>query len=154
MLDIGHQIPTFSLSDQNGTAVQSSDLLGHYIVLFFYPKDFTPGCTKEVCAFRDQYQEFVDAGAVVIGVSSDSERSHQRFATRHQLPYPLLSDASGKLKRQFGVKSKILGLLPGRETFVFDPDGKLIFKFSSLDATPHIRKTLKLLKEKSNVVKQ
>ena len=146
-LDIGDRLPEFKLHDQDGNALSSDSLLnGKSVLIFFYPKNFTPGCTAEVCEFRDRYQDFLDLGTQVIGISSDSERSHQRFASKYELPYPLLSDSKGKVRKLFGVKGAMLGLLPGRETFLFDESGKLIFKFNSLDARPHIRKALKFLK--------
>lgn len=147
-LTLNKDIPEFELKDQDGKLVSSNELIkDNYLVVFFYPKNFTPGCTAEACEFRDRYQEFLDLGAQVVGISSDSERSHQRFASKFKLPYPLLSDDKGMVRKLFGVKSSMLGLLPGRETFLFDPSGKLIFKFNSLDAKPHIRKAINFLKK-------
>jgi peroxiredoxin Q/BCP len=141
-------LKTFTATDQNGNAFDASELIGKKpLVIYFYPKDFTPGCTKEACSFRDRYEDFQELGAEVIGISGDSESSHQRFAKKYNLPFTLLSDSNGKLRRQFGVKKSMLGLIPGRETFIFDADGKLVLKFNSLNAEPHIRKALKTLKE-------
>ena len=147
-LQIGDIIPEFTLRDQQGEEVHSDDLLGQKaLVLFFYPKNFTPGCTREACEFRDKYEDFNEMGARVVGISSDNERSHKRFAVKYNLPYTLLSDDSGKVRKKFGVQGSLLGLIPGRETFLFNAEGKLIFKFNSLDASPHIRKALKFLKD-------
>lgn len=138
----------FKATDQNGGVFDISLYLGKKpLVIYFYPKNFTPGCTAEACSFRDNYQDFQDLGAEVIGISGDSESSHKRFAKKHDLPFVLLSDKAGKLRKQFGVKKNLLGLLPGRETFIFNDKAKLILRFNSLDAKPHIRKALKTLKD-------
>jgi len=112
------------------------------VVLFFYPKNNTAICTKEACAFRDAYQDFVDAGATVVGVSGDSAESHQAFAQQHRLPYLLATDADGALRRAFGVP-KTLGLLPGRVTYVIDREGIVRHVFSAqLAADRHVREAL------------
>mgnify|MGYP005869223487 FL=1 len=146
-MKLNDTLKPFTATDQNGDVFDVSKHLGKKpLVIYFYPKNFTPGCTTEACSFRDNYQDFQDLGAEVIGISGDSESSHKRFAKKHNLPFTLLSDKDGKLRKQFGVKKNLLGLLPGRETFIFDVDAKLILKFNSLDAKPHIRKALKALK--------
>ncbi|MEL6812804.1 MAG: peroxiredoxin [Bacteroidota bacterium] len=146
-LNIGDRIPEFTLKDQQGREFSSVDSLGSPSVIYFYPKNFTPGCNREACGFRDSYEDFTDLGAKVIGISSDSEASHQKFAKRYRLPFTLLADSGGKVRGLFGVKKGLLGMLPGRETFVFDKDGKLTFKFSAIGADPHIKKALKHLKK-------
>ncbi|MFC7356943.1 peroxiredoxin [Jejudonia soesokkakensis] len=147
-LEVGAAIPEFSLKDKDGKKITvPKDLEGNAAVLFFYPKNFTPGCTREACSFRDAFQDFTDLGVKVIGISSDSESSHQKFTNKFELPYTLLSDSKNKVRKLFGVKNKMLGLLPGRETFVFDSNGKLVYKFESLDATPHIKKSLAFLQK-------
>lgn len=109
------------------------------VVLFFYPKGDTPGCTKEACSFRDAYAEFVDRGTAVLGVSSDSGASHGKFAAKHSLPYPLLSDEGGQVRKQYGV-GRTLGLLPGRATFVIDKQGVIRAAFSSqFQPEEHVR---------------
>ena len=119
-LSIGAQAPDFSAETHDGVALQLSEILEHSaVVLFFYPRDFTPGCTAEACAFRDDYTDFVEAGATVIGVSADSGESHRRFAQHHNLPFALISDADGALRKAYGV-DKVWGVLPGRVTFVID----------------------------------
>jgi len=119
-LSIGAQAPDFSAETHDGVALKLSEILEHSaVVLFFYPRDFTPGCTAEACAFRDDYTDFVEAGATVIGVSADSGESHRRFAQHHNLPFALISDADGALRKAYGV-DKVWGVLPGRVTFVID----------------------------------
>lgn len=143
----GIKAPDFELKDANGISFRLSEHIGKSpIVLFFYPKDFTPGCTAEACSFRDQYQAFVDAGAMVIGISGDSEKSHQRFAKHFNLPYTLLSDSQGKVSSLFGVQRRFMGLLPGRETFVLDIQGTCILHFNNLSASGHVHNALKALK--------
>jgi peroxiredoxin Q/BCP len=143
----GDTAPDFSLPDASGKEVRLADFRGRPVVLYFYPKDDTPGCTKEACSFRDQYQDFQDAGAEVIGVSSDSSDSHRKFAARHRLPFVLLSDRGGKLRSAYGVPAT-LGLLPGRVTFVIDRGGVVRHVFNSqLDATRHVAEALGVLRE-------
>jgi peroxiredoxin Q/BCP len=120
----------FELPADDGTSVKLSDQRGHWVVVYFYPQDDTPGCTAEACSFRDSYEDFTDAGATVIGISGDSIDKHVAFKAKHQLPFTLLSDGDGALRKQWGV-SKSLGLLPGRVTYVIDPDGVVRKKFSS-----------------------
>jgi peroxiredoxin Q/BCP len=128
-----------ALRDQNGTERRSDQLDGKALVLFFYPKDDTPGCTMEACAFRDNYAELQSLGADVWGVSGDDAGSHQRFATRHQLPYPLLVDQANGLRKAFGVPN-VLGLLPGRVTYVIDGSGVIRHIFNNLlDGPAHLR---------------
>lgn len=145
-LEIGGTLPEFELTDQDGATFDSKKALADSaVVIYFYPKNFTPGCTAEACNFRDNFEDFSDAGVRVIGISADSVNSHRRFAKRYKLPFTLLADADGKVRRQFGVKGSMLGILPGRETFVFSKDGKLIKNFRALAADPHIRMALKQL---------
>jgi len=122
-IQVGDTVPDFTLPSQTGTPVRLYDRLGErVVVLYFYPKDDTPGCTAEACAFRDSYQVFAEAGADVIGVSSDPVDRHAAFASRHNLPFTLLSDVGGKVRKLFGVPT-VLGLLPGRVTYVIDRAG-------------------------------
>jgi peroxiredoxin Q/BCP len=142
------KLQAFTAVDQNGEKFDASNYIGKKpLVIYFYPKDFTPGCTKEACSFRDRYEDFQELGAEVIGISGDNENSHKRFAKKYNLPFTLLSDIKGRLRNQFGVKKSLLGLIPGRETFIFDKKGKLVQRFNSLSAEPHIRKALKTLKD-------
>lgn len=146
-VETGSKAPEFALSDQSGNLVRLSGLTGKSnLVLFFYPKDESYGCTREACSFRDQYEEFTEAGAVVIGISSDGVDSHKSFAARHNLPYLLLSDPAGKVAAVYGVK-KSLGVLPGRVTFVIDRQGIVRMVFSSqLNFGKHITEALNVLK--------
>jgi peroxiredoxin Q/BCP len=147
-LEIGDIMPNFKAKNQNGEEFDSSTVIGKKpAVIYFYPKDFTPGCTKEACNFRDSYQDFQDAGAEVIGISGDSEQSHQKFTKKHQLPFILLSDTNGKIRKKLGVKKSLLGLIPGRETFVIDAKGVVQMKFNNLDASRHMKKALKKVQE-------
>ena len=143
---VGDRAPDFALPDRNGKTVHLSDFRGKPVVLYFYPKDDTPGCTKESCTFRDQYQDFQDAGAEVIGVSSDSAESHEKFATKYRLPFVLLSDGGGATRKLYGVPST-LGVLPGRVTYVIDREGTVRHVFNSqIQATQHVAEALKALR--------
>lgn len=139
---VGDVAPDFTLPDQTGTPVRLRDLLGRTTVLYFYPKDQTPGCTIEARAFRDSYEGFAEAGAEVVGISSDSVASHRRFATKEALPFLLLSDRGGVVRELYGVE-KTLGIFPGRVTFVIDTAGVVRHVYSSqLRATRHTREAL------------
>jgi peroxiredoxin Q/BCP len=126
---VGDTAPDFELPSAAGP-VKLSDYKGKWVVLYFYPADNTHGCTAEACSFRDSYEDFTDAGAEVIGVSGDSVDSHEKFAAKHSLPFTLLSDKGGELRKTYGV-SKSLGVLPGRVTYVIDPDGVIRDVFNS-----------------------
>ena len=143
---VGDRAPDFTLRTQTGAEFHLGEHLGqHAIVLYFYPKDDTPGCTAEACAFRDQYEVFRDAGAVVVGVSSDSGTSHRSFAERYNLPFTLLSDPHNEVRRLYGVPAT-LGLLPGRVTFIIDRRGIIRHTFSSqLNIQRHIQEALRTL---------
>ncbi len=147
-IQIGDHCPIFSLPDSIGKDIQVNDYLGQKIlVLFFYPKDDTPGCTKEACAFGDAYADFVDLGCEVFGISSDAAATHQNFQQKHQLPYPLLSDSQKKVRQQFGVPGNLFGLIPGRVTYVIGLDGKVAGIFNSqTNPVGHITEALKVVK--------
>jgi len=127
----GDRAPAFELPDQSDAPVTSASFRGRPLVVFFYPKDESAGCTREACSFRDAYEAFRDAGAQIVGISSDPVESHRNFSNHHQLPYPLLSDESGDVARAFGV-GKVLGLIPRRVTFVIDADGVILRRFESM----------------------
>jgi len=142
---VGDPAPDFTLPAQTGKSVSLQDFRGQPVVLYFYPKDDTPGCTAEACAFRDQYEMFQEAGAIVLGVSADSVDSHQRFATKHQLPFILLSDTKNELRKRYQVPAT-LGLLPGRVTFIIDQEGIIRHIFNSqLNFKAHVVEALKIL---------
>ena len=144
---VGEMAPDFSALDDRSHTVTLSSLRGRPVVLYFYPKDETPGCTAQACAFRDRYQDFVDAGADVVGVSADDAASHDGFKRHHNLPFTLLSDPGGAGARAFGVK-KTLGLIAGRVTFVIDRGGIIRLRWDSqLKATKHIGEALAVVKQ-------
>ncbi|MBP8812011.1 MAG: peroxiredoxin [Kofleriaceae bacterium] len=147
MLDVGSPAPDVTLLGPSG-AVRLRDLLGtRAVVLYFYPKDETPGCTAQACEFRDRYQDFVDAGADVIGVSRDDAGAHASFKQHHRLPFTLLTDPDGAAAKAFGVK-KTLGLLAGRVTFVLDRGGVIRLRFDSqLQARRHIGEALAVVRQ-------
>lgn len=143
---VGDTAPNFTLPSQVGNTVSLRDFIGKKnIVLYFYPKDYSPGCTIEACSFRDSYEVFKDAGAEVIGVSSDSAQSHQQFAAQHKLPFVLLSDGDGAVRKLYGVPAT-LGLMPGRVTYIIDKQG-IVRNIFSAQFTPekHIEEALKTL---------
>jgi peroxiredoxin Q/BCP len=141
----GDRAPLIALPDADGVERRSDQLGGKPLVLFFYPKDDTPGCTMEACSFRDGYGEFQALGAEVWGVSGDDAASHRRFAERHRLPFPLLVDRDNRLRQVFGVP-RALGLLPGRVTYVIDGDGVIRHVFNNLlDAPAHVREARQAL---------
>ncbi len=145
-LSVGDRAPLVALRDADGVERRSDQLAGQALVLFFYPKDDTPGCTMEACAFRDSYTDLQDLGAEVWGVSGDDASSHQRFAGKHQLPYPLLVDSGNQLRRAYGVPA-VLGLLPGRVTYVIDGKGIIRHVFNNLlDGPAHRREAIEALK--------
>ena len=147
-IQAGDKAPDFTLPDQNGEPVRLSDRLGQrVVVLYFYPKDETSGCTAEACAFRDSYQVFADAGAEVIGVSSDSVDKHASFASHHQLPFTLVSDDKGQLRKAYGVPST-LGVIPGRVTYVIDRAGTVRQAFNSMtNIGRHVNDALAMVKK-------
>lgn len=147
-LKVGDRIPNFISKDTEGNDFNSQDFVGKKpLVIYFYPKDNTPGCTTQACSFRDQYEDFKDLGAEVIGISSDDVSSHKKFATQYKLPFILLSDSDKKIRKLFGVPSNMFGLLPGRVTYVIDRDGEIKMIFDSMMASKHIPKALDAVKK-------
>jgi peroxiredoxin Q/BCP len=146
-IQVGDKAPDFTLQSQTGASVSLSDFLGQKsIVLYFYPKDDTPGCTAESCAFRDSYQVFQEAGAEVIGISGDSVGSHQTFATKYSLPFTLLSDAGDKVRKLYGVPA-VMWVLPGRVTYVIDKAGTVRHIFDSmLEFDKHVSEAMAIVK--------
>src|SRR5262249_52039572 len=145
---VGDPAPDFTLPSQSGEQVRLHDVLRRGpVVLYFYPKDETPGCTAEACSFRDSYEVFKEAGAEVVGVSSDGVEAHQAFAAHHRLPFTLLADAGGRVRKQYGVRAT-LGILPGRVTYVIDGNGVVRQVFSSQTGVQrHVQEALDALSE-------
>ena len=145
-LRIGDKIPFFRLKDQNDD-IRSSEKLNKPLILFFYPKDDTPGCTIEACGFRDKYDLFKILGAEVWGISNGNSQSHLDFANKNNLPYPLLCDINNILRRKFGVPKK-LGFIEGRVTYIIDSNGIIIHIFEDLLNGPaHIKEAIRALKQ-------
>jgi peroxiredoxin Q/BCP len=147
-VSVGDPAPDFTLPSQSGEQVRLSDVWSRGpVVLYFYPKDETPGCTTEACTFRDSYEAFKDAGAEVVGVSSDSVASHHGFATKHRLPFVLLADEGGGVRKRYGVKPTF-GILPGRVTYVIDGEGVVRHVFSAQTGVQrHVSEALDALNE-------
>ena len=146
-LKVGDTLPDFKAKDTNGNLFNSQDYIGkHSLVIYFYPKDDTPGCTTQACGFRDNYQEFKDLGAEVIGISSDTVQSHLKFKSKFNLPFILLSDNDKKLRKLFGVENDFL-FIPGRQTYVIDQKGVIVMIFNSMSSMIHIKKALQILKK-------
>jgi thioredoxin-dependent peroxiredoxin len=145
-LKAGDMIPLFSLRDQNDSLFHIAEYTGKKIlVIYFYPRDESSGCTKEACSFRDRYNDFTQAGAMVIGINSGTVESHRKFIQNHRLPFTLLSDPENKVLKMFGVKSKFF--ITGRETFVIDLSGKIVFTFGSFtNGAAHEKEALQFIR--------
>lgn len=148
-IKIESTIPSFILPDQDGNLFDINTVLGKKnLVIYFYPKDDSPGCTAQACSFQDQFEVFREADAVIIGISGQSVESHKEFALKHRLTFTLLSDEGNKIRKLFGVPTNLLGLLPGRVTYVADKTGKVIYIFNSqMQATRHVDEALRILKQ-------
>lgn len=154
VLEIGQLAPDFELTANNGQNVKLSDFRGKYVVLYFYPKDMTPGCTAEACDFRDHHERFKELNAVILGVSPDPVKRHQKFIEKHHLPFLLLADEDHrvaelygvwKLKKMFG--KEYMGI--ERSTFIIDKDGKLVQEWRKVKVKGHVEEALKYIKENS-----
>ena len=146
-MNIGDKMPTFSVADQNGNVVTDQQLLGKKTIIYFYPKDSTPGCTAEACNLRDNYERMLAEGYQVLGVSKDSQKSHQNFITKYELPFPLLSDPSTEMLQAFGAwgEKKMCGktsIGTLRKTFVFDENGILTQVIEKVDTKNHAEQIL------------
>ncbi|MBP6040944.1 MAG: peroxiredoxin [Flavobacterium sp.] len=147
-LQKGDVVPNFTSIDTKGNPFDSTSIVGKKpVVIYFYPKDNTPGCTAQACSFRDQYEDFLDMGAEVIGVSGDDQDSHQKFTSKYRLPFLLLSDSNKKIRKLFGVPTSLFGMLPGRVTYVIDTNGVIQYVFNSMLAGQHIPKALSAVKK-------
>jgi len=149
---VGDKCPTFTLKDQNNTDFDIKSVLGKKVlVIYFYPKDDTPGCTAEACSFRDSYEDFKDLGCDVIGISSDSPEKHAKFAEKNRLSFTLLADTSKTVRKQFGVPGNLFGLIPGRVTYIIDKKGIVRHIYNSLtNAAGHIEESIKAVKTIAN----
>ena len=146
-IKVGDKMPIFSAKDQNGNDFFVESVLGKKVlVIYFYPKNETPACTKQACSFRDKYEDIKNAGAEVIGISGDSEKSHKKFTQNHNLQYILLSDSDKKLRQAFGVPTSLFGLLPGRVTYVVDLNGIVQMVYNSMSDKGHLTKSLQTIK--------
>jgi thioredoxin-dependent peroxiredoxin len=152
MPDVGDKAPAFSLEDQSGETVKLSDFKGKTVVLYFYPKDDTPGCTREACAFRDEHSALKKAGAVVLGVSPDSGPSHAKFAGKYKLPFPLLADTDHAVSEKYGAWGektlygrKFMGIT--RSTFLIDPSGKVSRVWPKVKVDGHVDQVLEAIRE-------
>ena len=149
-LRVGDKAPEFELYDQNGTPRKNTALKNKYLVLFFYPKDGTPGCTAEACSFRDNYLVFKKLNCEIWGVSGDNENSHREFAEINNLPFPLLIDHNNALRKLFSVP-KTFGIIPGRVTFIIDKKGEIYNIFNNLlDGPAHVNEALRIVKAMQN----
>ena len=145
-LQAGTVAPDFELPDGGGKLIRLSDYRGKSsVIVYFYPKDDTGVCTKQACAFRDDFAKFQSARAVILGISDDSSESHGAFAAKYSLPFPLLSDKGGRVRKLYGVTKKF-GVLPGRVTFVIDREGVVRFVYSALfESGKHVEEALAAL---------
>lgn len=147
-LQVGDKIPNFTAIASDGSVFDSHVIIGKQaVVIYFYPKDDTQVCTEQACTFRDQYEDFKALGTEVIGVSSDSVASHQKFSKRYNLPFILLSDQDKKIRKLFGVPNDLLGLIPGRVTYVANKEGIIQLVFNSMSGKIHIKKALAIIKQ-------
>ena len=143
--------PEFALKDQQGQVKKLSDFSGHWVVLYFYPKDDTPGCTKEACAFRDDLVSLEKLGAKVVGISVDDSDSHAKFASKYHLPFPLLADEDGKVAESYGALTNLLVVkIAKRYTFLIDPKGKISKVYLSVDTSRHSQEIVDDLKKLSH----
>lgn len=145
---LGEPAPEFELPDQNGQLHSLEDYRDQWVVLYFYPKDETPGCTTEACEFRDNIFAFKKINTQILGVSLDDVESHQKFAENHGLPFPLLADTEGEAAEAYGVKTKMFGMtVAKRQTFVIGPDGTIVKHYEKVDVDNHSTQVLADLEE-------
>jgi peroxiredoxin Q/BCP len=148
-IEQGSIVPSFTLNDQNGQPFDLGKVIGQKnLVVYFYPKDDSPGCTKEACYFRDQFEVFTQADALIIGISGQSVKSHREFADKYHLSFTLLSDPGNKIRKQFGVPTNFFGVMPGRVTYIVNKEGIVVHIFDSqAQATKHVDEAMRILKE-------
>ena len=151
-LKISDKLPDFDLKNQHNLNVSSKKFIGKNLIIFFYPKDYTPGCTTEVCNFRDNYDILKKFDAEILGISSDDIRSHKSFAKKYNIQYDLLSDPKRKVEKLFGVPRSFFGLFPGRVTYIFNKKGILIEIINSqMNINKHLNKTIKILNRLNHI---
>jgi peroxiredoxin Q/BCP len=145
---VGSAAPDFALPDQHGKLRQLSEWRGKWLVLYFYPKDDTPGCTTEACTFRDDWQQLTALGAEVVGISVDTSASHKDFAEKYHLPFPLLADAKGEVAQRYGAMADwVVMKLAKRYTFLIDPQGRIAKAYLSVNTSRHSAEILADLKQ-------
>lgn len=147
-IEVGQRIPSFTLTDQNGQSWRSDDHLGQPLVIFFYPKDHSPGCTAEACKFRDYEAEFAEVGALVVGINSASVETHKSFVEEYDLNFPVLSDPGHKVRNAFGAPGMLFNSVADRITYVTNENHEVVYIFKSLmRATEHVDESLTYLKK-------
>ncbi len=145
-MQIGDRLPDFKLQNQDGKWIEVVKLIGKPMVIYFYPKDDTIGCTREACTFRDEYHQFSDIGVLVFGISADSVESHKKFKKKYRLPFDLLADEGNSIRNLFGVPSDLFGLIPGRVTYIIDRQGVIRYIFNNqLNAQKHVEESLRFI---------
>jgi peroxiredoxin Q/BCP len=142
----GDAVTDFTAKDQDGKTVRLADLHGKFVLLYFYPKDDTPGCTKEACSFRDEYVHIKELNTVVYGVSTQGADSHQKFRAKHKLPFDLLVDEDGALAKKLGVDTMPIIGLAKRQSLLIGPDGKLVKFYGEVDPTGHVEQVMSDIK--------
>jgi len=143
----GDPAPEIAAKNQDGKMIRLSDFRGKPVILFFYPKDDTPGCTKEACSFRDEYSKFKSSGAAVLGISRQDEKSHQAFKSKHRLPFDLLVDENGSIAKAFDVGTMLVIGLHKRQSVLIGPDGKIVKFYRDVDPSTHVEQVLKDLEQ-------
>ena len=147
-LKIGDRIPDFKLLNQDGNWVYIRKYIGKPMIIYFYPKDDTAGCTKEACTFRDEFHHFAEQGVTVFGISADTVKSHYNFKKKYRLPFDLLVDTGNRVRDAFGVKADLFGLIPGRVTYVIDAKGIIRSIYSSqMNVTKHVSEALSAIEK-------
>jgi len=146
---LGTQAPAFKLQDQNGKWHELKDYRGKWLALYFYPKDQTPGCTTQACEFRDNIFAFREANAVIVGISVDNVESHKKFSEKHGLPFPILADPTKATAKSYDVLKSYLGTmeLAKRDTFLIDPEGRIVKRYSDVDPKGHSQIVLNDIRE-------
>ncbi len=148
-LKVGDKCPSFSLNNQKGEKIDISNIIGRKnILIYFYPKDETYGCTQQACSYRDAYDEFLEYDCEVFGISSDDKKSHDNFSNKHNLNFDILSDVNNEVRNMFGVPRSLFGLVSGRVTYLIDKKGNIVWIFNSqINAKKHIEEALNFLKK-------